>query len=135
MVAVYGFVPIKAPLFAPTCTGLDLKATADKLGQDFNALQTTYCELQYNYLDTINVDQAHVFNPYVKLIHQSLNSSAYAFSIDDKQAFKQVQDTGMIFTIAGTNGLTNKMGTSIPQNKNQISLNCNTNAPHAPTTP
>jgi hypothetical protein len=134
MVAVYGFVPIKAPLFAPTCTGLDLKAAADKLGQDFTALQETYCQLQYNYLDP-SVASDHVFNPYVKLIHQTLNSSAYAFSIDDKQSFKQVADTGMIFTIAGTNGLTNKTATQIPQNIKQIGLNCNLSGNHAPTTP
>jgi hypothetical protein len=63
-----------------------------------------YCELQYNYLIT-GILPSGLFNPYAQLIHQTLASNAYAFSIDDKAAFKSVPGDGLIITIGGENGL------------------------------
>ena len=55
-----------------------------------------------------------MFDPYVKLVHVTLASNAYAFSIDDEQAFKSLPGTGVIVTIAGANGLENKTQTELP---------------------
>ena len=57
---------------------------------------------------------ADVFNPYVKLIHQTLASNAYGFSIDDAVAFKSLPGTGIVITIAGVNGLENQTQTPLP---------------------
>jgi hypothetical protein len=63
-----------------------------------------YCDLQYNYL-LPGTKPAEIFNPYTKLIHQTLKTNAYAFSIDDKAAFKSVPGDGLIITIGGPKGL------------------------------
>jgi hypothetical protein len=63
-----------------------------------------YCELQYNYLLPGTKD-SELFNPYARLIHQTLKTNAYAFSIDDKAAFKSVPGDGLIITIGGSKGL------------------------------
>ena len=55
-----------------------------------------------------------VFNPYVKLIHQTLASNAYAFSIDDAVAFKSLPGDGIVITIAGAEGLENQTQTPLP---------------------
>ena len=73
----------------------------------------TYCALQYNFFDS-TVPAADVFNPYVKLIHQTLASNAYGFSIDDAVAFKSLPGTGIVITIAGVNGLENQTQTPLP---------------------
>jgi hypothetical protein len=79
---------------------------------------TTYCTLQYNYL--IPSDPTNLFNPYTQLIHKTLGSNAYAFSIDDKAAFKSVPSQGrgtspgLIFTIGGPNGLPDKTQVPLP---------------------
>jgi hypothetical protein len=102
--AVYGWVPITYN----GCTGGALAKTpgyADAIA--------TYCTLQYNYLDT-TLPAADIFNPYTALIHKELESSAYAFSIDDELSFKHVVDNGIILTIAGANGLVNQEGTPLP---------------------
>jgi len=52
------------------------------------------------------------------LIHDTLKSSAYAFSIDDKVSFKHVQGTGIILAIAGANGLENKTAAPLPDAHN-----------------
>ncbi len=91
-------------------------ALADNRGYT-NAI-TTYCTLQYNYL--IDLDPTTLFNPYTDLIHRTLGSNAYAFSIDDKAAFKSVPSAGrgtspgLIFTIGGPNGLPDKMQVPLP---------------------
>ena len=63
-----------------------------------------YCELQYNYLVT-GIKTLELFNPYTQLIHKTLATNAYAFSIDDKAAFKSVPGDGLIITIGGKKGL------------------------------
>ena len=52
------------------------------------------------------------------MIHDTLKSSAYAFSIDDKVSFKHVQGTGIILAIAGANGLENKTAAPLPDAHN-----------------
>ncbi len=73
----------------------------------------TYCELQYNFFDP-TVPAAQHFNPYVKLVHQTLASNAYAFSIDDAVSFKGIPGTGVIITVGGANGLENTTQTPLP---------------------
>jgi len=105
MQAVYGWVPI----VYRGCTGLDLKT--DETSYKDAAL--AYCRLQYNYVTLPPSQKAYIFNPYTALIHApynpvsggGLNSSAYAFSIDDKLSFKSVVADGVILTIGGTKGL------------------------------
>lgn len=78
MAQVYGWAEF------PNCPGnIALKDTpgyADAIAD--------FCSLQYNYLT--NTPPASVFNPYTQLVHGTLGSNAYAFSIDDKAAFKSV---------------------------------------------
>lgn len=62
-----------------------------------------FCELQYNYLT--DVPPNDIFNPYARLIHDTLKSNAYSFSIDDKAAFLGVPGDGLIITIGGPKGL------------------------------
>lgn len=113
MFAVYGWVPIKFPLYPKEnekiCEGPALVTQKDA----YNKAILTYCELQYNYL-TPNLPQELVFNPYTKLIHGTLGSSAYAFSIDDAQAFRHIEAPGVIITIGGTSGLDDPTPTPLP---------------------
>jgi hypothetical protein len=102
--AVYGWVPITYS----GCTGPALKDTPG-----FDAAFQAYCTLQYNYLDP-SVPAAYKFNPYVALIHRTLESSAYAFSVDDGLAFKRVTGDGVIFAIGGPKGLENLTPTPLP---------------------
>jgi hypothetical protein len=106
--AIYGFVPITFN----GCTGGALRDTAgfkDAIGH--------YCDLQYNYL-TEEISKEEIFNPYTQLIHETLKSSAYAFSIDDKVSFKHVKGTGIILAIAGANGLENPNASPLPDRTN-----------------
>ena len=105
--AIYGFVPINFG----GCKGGALNETAG-----FKAAIGLYCDLQYNYLTEI--PEAEIFNPFTQLIHDTLKSSAYAFSIDDKVSFKHVQGTGIILAIAGANGLENKTAAPLPDAHN-----------------
>jgi hypothetical protein len=125
LAAVYGFVPITAPLWttpagqpAPCLGNIALKDTASPSfptkGGYFNAAITKYCELQYNYLFAdVQADQSLVFNPYVRFVHgnaqtgvpDGLGSTAYAFSIDDAVAFRRLVSDGIIITLAGASGL------------------------------
>ena len=89
--AVYGWVQF------PNCSTPLVKIAG------YDAAIRTYCDLQYNFFDP-TVLPGDVFNPYVKLIHQTLASNAYAFSIDDAVAFKSLPGDGVIITIAGANG-------------------------------
>ena len=127
LAAVYGFVPITAPLWT-TPTGqpqpcLGNKALIATTGQGmgspayFNQAITKYCELQYNYL-TPNLDPALVFNPYTQLIHQTLGSSAYAFSIDDAVSFRHLVSDGVIITLAGPSGLDDPTPSVLPNFNN-----------------
>ncbi len=136
MQGVYGWVPI----VNRGCTGLDLKKTS--LGtKGYEDAALAYCRLQYNYVTLPPAEKpVYTFNPYTALIHSSykptlgggLDSSAYAFSIDDKLSFKHVEAEGIILTIAGTKGLefakargeTAPVPTPIPMTAKQILDHC-----------
>jgi hypothetical protein len=109
LVAVYGWVPIRFPQYsAPFCQGRAL-ATTPRYTEAIKA----YCRLQYNYLNP-DTGVGYIFNPYTQLIHQTLKSSAYAFSIDDQLAFRHLTDTGIIIAIGGTHGLIDTTPTALP---------------------
>jgi hypothetical protein len=115
--AIYGFVPITFN----GCTGGPLRDTPG-----FNDAIGHYCDLQYNYLT--GVPEKEIFNPYTQLIHDTLKSSAYAFSIDDKASFKHVKGTGIILAIAGANGLENQNPSQLP-NINNFRSQCRETPP------
>lgn len=71
-----------------------------------------FCSLQYNYL--ASVSPSYVFNPYTQLVHGRLKSNAYAFSVDDKAAFKSVPSRRLIITIGGSKGLVNTTQAPLP---------------------
>ena len=133
MQAVYGWVPIEYR----GCKGLDLKTDVPL----YRDAALSYCRLQYNYVTLPALQRAtYTFNPYTALIHSPYNplfgggleSSAYAFSIDDKLSFKSVVADGVILTIAGTNGLefdrkagqTKPVPTPIPATAQEIEDHC-----------
>jgi hypothetical protein len=123
MLAVYGWVPISAPIYGITCSGDALVLTSNK--NEYIDVNTVFCNLQYNYLTLDPMDMPkYVFSPYTKFIHQTLKSSAYAFSIDDKTSFKRIEDNGIILAVGGTNGLKNKNPSPIPHDKQSIKDNC-----------
>jgi hypothetical protein len=99
---VYGWVQFEG------CAG----SLANTLPAQYPAAIKTFCDLMYNFFTV--TDDSEVFDPYVKLVHVTLASNAYAFSIDDEQAFKSLPGTGVIVTIAGANGLENKTQTELP---------------------
>ena len=133
MQGVYGWVPI----VYRGCTGLDLKTDA----KSYETAAFAYCRLQYNYVTLPASERAaDTFNPYAALIHApyspasggGLDSSAYAFSIDDKLSFKSVVADGLILTVAGTKGLefdqkagqTAPVATPIPASAKEIENHC-----------
>jgi hypothetical protein len=115
--AVYGWVPIEWPVGG--CVGNNLAST-----DGYSGANKAYCRLQYNYL-TVS-DPADIFNPWTGLIHSKtgLNSSAYAFSIDDALAVKNVTAKGIIIALGGLNGLENRNPTPIPQSEGEIGTAC-----------
>jgi hypothetical protein len=90
--------------------------------RDYSAAIVDFCSLQYNYLT--NVKPSYIFNPYTQLVHGTLNSNAYGFSIDDKAAFKSVpsapgtSSNELIITIGGAKGLLNNNQAPLPTAKN-----------------
>jgi hypothetical protein len=133
MRAVYGWVPI----VNEGCTGVDLKTDVAA----YTAAALAYCRLQYNYVTLPPLQKAkYTFNPYTAFIHApyspllggGVDSSAYAFSIDDKLSFKSVLAHGIILTVAGTKGLefdkaagqTAPVPTPIPTTAAQIMDHC-----------
>lgn len=132
MAAVYGWVPIAFPQYTgPSCHGGALVgADPNHPSQEFKDANTAYCRLQYNYLTLSPADQSkYTFNPFVKLIHDDaskggLQSTAYAFSIDDKTAFEHVTGKGIIIAIGGTGGLENQTQAPRPQVAGDIAAHC-----------
>jgi hypothetical protein len=86
----------------------------DTLPNEYPSAIKTFCALQYNFFTLNRADHADVFNPYVELIHVTLASNAYAFSIDDEQAFKHITGDGVVITVAGTKGLENTKQAPLP---------------------
>ena len=103
---VYGWVQF------PGCT----KSLAGMMSKEYTTAIGTFCKLMYNFFTVSN--ESEIFDPYVKLIHVNLKSNAYAFSIDDAQAFKHMPGTGLIITIAGTHGLENTTQSKLPTKDN-----------------
>ena len=113
--AAYGWVPISFPLYASKCHGGALAGSdPSNPSPQYVAANEAYCRLQYNYLTLPAAQGAYVFNPYVQLIHGTLQSSAYAFSIDDKASFRHVTGTGVVIAIGGTRGLENETPSPLP---------------------
>lgn len=81
----------------------------------YTAAISNFCSLQYNYL--ANTKPSYIFNPYAQLVHGRLNSNAYAFSVDDKAAFKSVPSNRLIVTIGGAKGLVNNKQAPLPNAK------------------
>jgi hypothetical protein len=92
------------------------QSLADKNPTGYPVVIKTFCDLMYNFFTV--ADPSEVFDPYVMLVHLALASNAYAFSIDDAQAFKSIPGTGLIITIAGTQGLENPKQTELPTKDN-----------------
>jgi hypothetical protein len=111
MMAVYGWSQVEYN----GCKGADLASIPG-----FAAAQKDYCGLQYNYLTLSSSDSTfYTFNRYTRLIHGlsaigGLESSAYAFSIDDKGSLKNVKADGLIFAIGGAKGLENPNPSPLP---------------------
>jgi len=132
MTAVYGWVPIAFPEYAaPSCQGGALVGSdPNNPLQEFKDANAAYCRLQYNYLTLPPADQdKYTFNPFVRLIHDDaskggLQSTAYAFSIDDKTAFEHVTGNGIIIAIGGTGGLENQTQAPRPQVSGDIAAHC-----------
>jgi hypothetical protein len=130
--AVYGWVPIIAPLIPgpnqTQCAGPHL--SSDK--KAFDAAFAVYCNLQYNYLTLPAGNNQYIFNPYAQLIHSPnlLNSTAYAFSVDDGVSFRQIHGSpGIIFAFGGPSGLDFPTATpvpnAIPNDPANYTKNCN----------
>ena len=102
---VYGWVP-----FNEGCGAAKNPLNETKIpGWDHAKIQEMYIhDLQNNGLSsTLPEDQ--IFNPYVRLIHDAdyLDMSAYAFSVDDAVGFMSELGDGLVFTVGGSEGLTN----------------------------
>jgi hypothetical protein len=111
MTAVYGWTPVSYD----GCAGADLASIPG-----FADAQKDYCSLQYNYLTLSSGEFTdYVFNRYTRLVHGlssigGLESSSYAFSIDDKLSFKSVKADGLIIAVGGAKGLENQTPTPLP---------------------
>ena len=103
---IYGWVP-----FNEGCGAGD-NALGHTTIPGWNHLKTQQMyihDLQYNYeQQAVKDDPKLTFNPYVKLIHQDLELSAYGFSVDDAVGFMSELGDGLIFTVGGSDGLENK---------------------------
>ncbi|MCK9506849.1 MAG: hypothetical protein M0Q54_00280 [Pigmentiphaga sp.] len=102
---IYGWVPYNEGCGAAANNLANTKVN----GRDHAYVQTLYIEdLQYNYKQAaVQADPRLAFNPYVKLIHDDLDMSAYGFSVDDAVGFMSEQGNGLVFTVGGTQGLEN----------------------------
>ena len=103
---IYGWVPFNEGCGAGANKLVDTKAN----GRDHAYVQTLYIEdLQYNYKQSaVQANPKLAFNPYVKLIHDDLDMSAYGFSVDDAVGFMSELGSGLVFTVGGTPGLENE---------------------------
>jgi hypothetical protein len=103
---IYGWVPFNEGCGAAANPLVNTKID----GWDHARMQSMYIhELEYNYKNA-NLPSALLFNPYVKLIHAPdyLSMDAYGFSVDDAVGFMSELGDGLIFTVGGSRGLTNK---------------------------
>jgi len=116
---VYGWVP-----FNVACPNVDLPTGL--LPEQYIALQNNY--ERYNAQGPFFGQQ--LFNPYTQLIHGSptpsnpnidpavpfgLESSAYAYSIDDATSFLSAEGQGLILAVGGKQGLPNPLPYIFPK--------------------
>lgn len=102
---IYGWVP-----FNEGCSANDNKLSDTSIpGWTHEAIQPMYIhDLQYNYKQAaVQNDPKLNFNPYVSLIHESLQMNAYGFSVDDAVGFMSELGDGLVFVVGGPNGLEN----------------------------
>ncbi len=106
MMHIYGWVPFNEGCDAHS-NPLD-KTTIP--GWDHAQIQAMYIhQLQYNYQQAeVRQNPDLLFNPYVRLIHDSLDMNAYGFSVDDAVGFMSELGDGLIFTVGGPKGLENE---------------------------
>ena len=74
-----------------------------------------FLRLQYNYCGDVpspepdckpaTVPAKSIFNPWTQLIHDTIKSNAYAFSVDDSVGFVLLDGDGLIITVGGTTNL------------------------------
>ncbi|WP_454916581.1 hypothetical protein [Xanthobacter sediminis] len=112
---VQGWVPFRVDQVAgKACTPAnvpDLPLTEqppNKLGYT----TVNYMKLQYDWAQ-LGARGARIFNPYTQLMHGKvadgfIDTSSYAFSIDDHESFQTHPGSGLIFAVGGSNGLPNK---------------------------
>jgi len=109
---IYGWVPFNEGCGA---AANPLKDTVIP-GWTHATIQPMYIhDLQYNHLEQyVKDDPKLTFNPYVKLIHDDLQMSAYGFSVDDAVGFMTELGDGLIFTVGGSRGLENERQFTYP---------------------
>jgi hypothetical protein len=99
---VYGWVP-----FNFACAN-DPLPTADQPPAG-SRVPIDYMAIQYNYEQQL--PRTQWFNPYTRLIHDTIGANAYAFSIDDHSSFLSNSGGstpgGLVFAVGGPNGLPN----------------------------
>lgn len=112
---VQGWVPFRVDQVAgKACTSADVpdlpltEQSPAQLGQ----APVNYMKLQYDWAQ-MGAKGAQIFNPYTQLMHGKIadgfiDTSAYAFSIDDHESFQTHPGSGLIFAIGGPGGLPNK---------------------------
>lgn len=102
---IYGWVP-----FNEGCGAGDNKLADTSIpGWTHATIQPMYIhDLQYNYKQAaVQSDPKLNFNPYVSLIHESLQMNAYGFSVDDAVGFMSELGDGLVFVVGGPKGLEN----------------------------
>lgn len=86
----------------------DLPLTEQSPAQN-GVAPVNYMAIQYDF-DKFGTTGTQRFNPYTQLIHGKvadgfLDSSSYAFSIDDHESFQSFSGSGLVIAIGGPNGL------------------------------
>jgi len=102
---IYGWVP-----FNEGCGAGDNKLADTSIpGWTHATIQPMYIhDLQYNYKQAaVQGNPKLNFNPYVSLIHESLQMNAYGFSVDDAVGFMSELGDGLVFVVGGPHGLEN----------------------------
>jgi hypothetical protein len=102
---IYGWVP-----FNEGCGAGDNKLADTNIpGWTHATIQPMYIhDLQYNYKQAaVQGNPKLNFNPYVSLIHESLQMNAYGFSVDDAVGFMSELGDGLVFAVGGPKGLEN----------------------------
>jgi hypothetical protein len=94
---IYGWVSFTGPA---SC-GLNPLASTP----GYNAAQAAYHTLQYTFHH--NPSYVGNFNPYVQLVHETLQMNVYAYSIDDAVGNINTIGNGVVMTIGGPTGLSN----------------------------